>query len=421
MCMKKVLCIFLFLLLIIFPGCPDKEKQKSNDSNKVQVEKKDTKIDKKAAKVFIENYMSYVLKGDVDAMKSFYSDDLKFKIMSVPFTSNAHPVGYKMDTEEGSSGEEGGGSEESGGKDEGKGVDFKVHIYSSSKGAPYFSDDTYKYTVTMQDNKMAIDKMEKEKSTELYEKNDVLYKREGDKITGEQVISLKDMPEYITLSNTVSPGLKLPTPRDAFGPCALSPDGKDVVITTAGTPKGTASGGYAFAGIIKSEEGKQEGGEQESIKQQGGQQDAKQTMKLEGGMGGGAQQKKAGAEKGVTEEGAKQAEKKKPPSMKILDLYMGSKVNTVSFSPDGKLILVEFIPPSGLSRVRVYKSESSEPLELTIEKQFKPDRFAISSAYFTSPEELSFNVIPASDATAEEQRFKGTWQFNVKTEKLKQM
>ncbi|QCX33730.1 hypothetical protein FDN13_08460 [Caloramator sp. E03] len=411
--MKKWFCIVLIFILIFMTGCPDNEKEKSNDSNKVEVEKSEN-IDKKAANVFVNNYLTYVLKGDLNGMKSFYADDLKGQIKDVPVIANSRPVSYKMES----------GDSEEGSSNEGKTVNFKVHIYNSGQDMPYFSDDLYNYTVGLQEGKMVITKIEKEKSTEIYEKDKALYKREGDKIKGEKVLSLADMQEYISLSNTLYPGQKIPLPKDSFGPCGISPDGKSILITTKGIPKAQNISGLAvekgatcyFVGLITMKENEEE---QESIKKDTSTKDSKQVVKLEEDK-----TESKGASK--SEEGSKQQPQeeekttKEQLTVKTLDFYVGWKIKTAAFSPDGKTIMIEYIQPSGLNRIKLYKTKEGEPIELIIDKQFLPDRFGIASPYFISPQELVFTIVPAKDATSEEEKFKGQWEFDLKEQKLKQ-
>lgn len=413
--MKKWFCMFLIIILVITTGCPGNDKQKSNESNKVEVNKSENKIDKNAASAFINNYLAYVLKGDFDGMKSFYNDEVKSQIKNLPVSSNSRPVGYKIDTDDS-------GLEDN--QNEGKGVSFKVHLYNSGQDIPYFSDDLYKYTVELKNNKMVISKIEKEKSTEIYEKNKVLYKREGDKIKGEKILSLGEMPDFISLSNTLYPGQKIPLPKDGFGPCAISPDGKNILITTKGTLKPAGMSGenlksavtYAFIAILSM---KEEEDEQQSMQQNKNTKDSKQVIKLEGGgdeknkeepsQGEGSKTEAEGQGKGITE----------APSIKNLDLYVEAKIKTAAFSPDGKFIIVEYIPPSGLNRIKMYKTSEREIVELAVDKQFLPDRFGIASPSFISIEELSFKVIPAKDATSEEQKYEGIWKMDIKEQKLK--
>lgn len=402
--MKKFIFSLLIISLIFFTGCPDNEKQKSNDSNKVQVEKNEDTIDEKAAEAFMKNYLSYLLKGNIDGMKSFYSESLKSHISDIPFSASSRPVAYKMEIDE--------SSQEN--TSEGKTKSFKVNIYNCGIDIPYFSDDTYKYVVEKKEGKMAISKIEKVKSTEIFEMNKGLYKREGDKIKGEKILSLSDMPEYISLSNVGFPGQKIPLPKEAFGPCAISPDGKSIIITTKGiTKKEGKDTDYYFIGIVSMKENKDE---EESLKQN--KKDSRQVIKLEEEKGKESKEEMPSNEEGKMQEGEKA--EKAIPIIKTLDLYVGSKIKTVCFSPDGKLILTEYINPSRLNRIKMYKSKEGESMDLIIDKQFLPERFSLLSPYFISLKEIVFKVEPGKDATLEEQKFKGEWEFDFQEQKVRQ-
>ena len=222
--MKKIL-ILLIAGMFVFTGCSDKKVQKS-DVNKINV----MRTDVKAAKVFMNNYMRYVMKKNNGALRSFYGTTVKNRITDIPTSGNPHPIGYSMNE----------------GEEKENKAEFTIRIYSGNTGLPYFSDDEYKYTVAMVKGKMLIDDIMKGKTLELYEKDKQLYKREGDKLNGTPLLSLKDLPKYAVPKESASPGQKFSTPNKSFGPCAISPDGKTIVISSFDK--------NSFIGILNEEE-----------------------------------------------------------------------------------------------------------------------------------------------------------------------
>lgn len=388
--MKKLLVLPIIIFLVFSTGCPDKsDNSPKNSENKTQV----MKIDPKSAKSFMENYMGYVLKRDTGAMKSFYSPELKDKIRDIPVQSNPHPVGFKLG--EGESKE--------------KNVEFKVHIYNAFTGSPYYSDDSLKYTVTMNNGKMYIDKIEKDKTTvEVYSKGGTLYKKEGDKVIGDYIVSLQDLPDYGIPRYTSSPEQKFPIPKQSFGPCAISPDGKSIVITS--TEK------HSFLALVEGGGGKEQGKGTE-----------KETMNMQPGekkQGGGGKEQAGGGEESQqgqqTQESPseKELERVKNQTVKPIDFLLDTKVNLITFSPNGKMFAVEYLPQGKLTNILVYKGEGGDVIETKINKQFRPDRFSITNPYFSSEDKLVFTVEPVRDATKEEQSQGGTWNYDMKEEKL---
>lgn len=370
--MKKLLIIILSFMVLLFTGCPDEEKPKSDD-NKTQVKK----IDKKAAKEFMDNYMRYMLSGNNVALKSFYSDEIKEKTGSMPEITNPSPVGFKL--------------EEGENKDEE--MEFTAHIYSAASDTPYYSDDTYKYSIKIEGGKMLIDKIKKDKSTEIFAKGNVLYKRDGDKVKGEGVLTLDDLPMFSTPKGG-SEG-KYNVPRDAFGPCAIAPDDKGYIISSSGKDN-------SFIATVKMKE-------------------SMETIKLQGGEGGKQGAGSGGQGAGGQQGGQGQEQTKSNISLKPVDLYLNTKITGISFAPDGKLIAVEIVPPGGLKRVNIYKGEEWDQVKADIDKHFMKGRFAIKKPYFVENNKMVFTVEPISDATPEEQTLKGEWFYDVKGDKVNQI
>jgi hypothetical protein len=366
--MKKLM-ILIILGVFIFTGCPDKKEQKSDD-NKVNV----MRTDVKAAKVFMNNYLRFVMKKNNGALHSFYGSAVKKRITDIPETGNPHPIGYSMNE----------------GEQKEKKAEFTVHIYSGNTGMPYFSDDEYKYTVAMEKGKMRIDDITSGKSLELYEKDKQLYKKEGDKINGKPLLSLKDLPKYAVPKESASPGQKFLTPNKTFGPCAIAPDGKTIVITSFDI--------NSFIGIVNEEE-------------------SKETMEPSGGGQGGSSQ---GGGQGQSKGGGQQnAAPSTTVSLTAVDLYFSSKINNVNFSNDGKMIVTEYTSNHRPSRLQVYDSKSGEPVAISTDKQFNPNRFALIDPYFEAPNELVFTVIPIKNATPEEKKYKGDWKLDIKKGEMK--
>lgn len=370
-CMKKLVIGLLLSSMLILTGCPDK-KDSGGDENKVNV----MKTDVKAARVFMSNYLRAVMKRNNGAMYSFYGPKLRDKIKNTPSARNPHPVGYSLNE----------------GENKEKKAEFKVHIFSAITNMPYFSDDEFKYTVSMESGKMIIDDMEKGKSVELYEKNSTLYKREGDKLAGKPLASLSDLPRYAVPKESASLEQKFPVPRKSFGSLALSPDGDTAIITSYDKD--------SFIGSVNEEESKSSMRSIAVMSQPGGGQKGGGSQ---GGQGGGQEQKN---------------EKIK---LRTVDFYFNSRINNITYSPDGKTFVVEYTPKSGLRQISAYDGKSGEPVQLKSNRSFRSDRFSITDAYFTSPSELIFTIIPVPDATLEEKRFKGDWVLNMEKNELRQI
>lgn len=380
--MKKIIyTIVLIVMIFTLCGCPDKNK--GNQDNKVEVK---NKIDKKAAKEFMDNYLRTVTTGDINALDSFYSSNMKSEMKSDVKVLNPHVTGYKIETEGGS--DESEGESEKFGGDDGKEstVEYMVHIFNAYTGFPYSSDDSVLYTLKIENKKMVIDKKKITNTVDVYSLNNALYKRSEGKVKGEYVVSIIDMPEFAIPQSTLPLEVKFSVPRDAFGPCLLAPDGSSLAISS--------NGANSFAAIIKIEE-----------------KDESSSAESKATIGGG----------GNKETGNTGDASKLNATLKPVDLYVESKICNFAFSPDGKILAVETIPDYGNNKIYLYKTKEQEIINAGIDKQFKPDRFKVMSPCFLSENELEFKVSAVKSATSDELRYNGFWILNIKTKKFKQL
>lgn len=372
--MKKLLIILLTFIMLLCTGCPGGEKQKSND-NKTEVKR----IDKDAAKEFMDNYMRYMLSGNSVAIKSFYSDEIKEKTGSIPSATNPSPVGFKLEK----------------GESKKENIEFTAHLYSASTETSYYADDTYKYTIKLKDGKMLIDKIEKKKSIEMFSKGNTIYKKEGDKVEGEPIVSLDDMPLFAAPKGAGE--AKYNVPRSSFGPCAIAPDNKSFIVSSSGDDN-------SFIASIK-------------------MKDSEETVNIQTAQGD-KQNKDGGGQESAgkqSEDQGQQQQSKANITLNPIDLYINTKITGISFAPDGKLVVVEIVPPGGLTRVNIYKGGEWEPVKTDIDRHFKKGRFSIKKPYFVEENKMLFIVEPIKDATLEEQTQKGEWFYDIKGDKISQV
>jgi hypothetical protein len=453
--LKKLLMVPLVILFMFFTvGCPDKAESKGDTEEKTKTKK----IEVKSADLLMENYMRFLMIGNRGAMKSFYSAGLKKKLRIKASSADILPAGFSV-------GEADMMMEK---------ANYKVNIYNSNRKGAYFSNDEFKYVVKIEGNKLVIDDISKEKSTELFKDGNYLFKRMDEKIKGDKIISLQDLPNYITAKEASAVEQKFPMPKKNFGPCALSPDGKVIVFST--TDKSS------FLGILNENE---EGSEQSSaltfpltastelqvkkakiksatatatatesrmnranstaslevaamapasepqmattstveagisveplamsVLQQEGKDKQKSSGGQDQGAGGGNEQQNEGAGAGN--------DNSSKYKIKTVDLYFNSEIRNIAFSQDGKLFVVEYRPNPGLSKIAVYKSESGDKYALKSTQQFSASRFSFTNPYFASPKELVFTLIPTSIASATEVKSKGDWRLDLEKGTLRQ-
>lgn len=373
MCMKRLVFIVLAIFIIVFPSCSSKSKnEEKKNENKEQV----MKIDQKQASTFIDNYLRYVLKGDYSNLSGYYSEKLTSSIHEVKPQSNPRPVAFKI----------------SEGEFEKDKAEFKVTIFNAYDNKPYFSVDFFKYGIIMENDKMLIDSIDKENSIEIYEQDKSLFKRDKYSGKSEKIFTLKDLPPFVYSKQTVREQ-KYQVPKQMFGPCAVSEDGKSILVSSIGTD--------SYLGYIKITETK------EAFKVAQGEEEKKQDS-------GKAQ----GEEEQTKEEESK--ETKTTFTIKDIDFYFNSTITSIIFSPNGQNLVVEVKDKNGMSYLNLY-SVSGEKLDLKLERRFPKDRFSLTKPYFVSENEVVFTVIPSKNATDEESKLKGDWMVEIQKGDINQI
>jgi uncharacterized membrane protein YgcG len=441
--LKRLLSVALVILLMFFTlGCPDKKESNGDNEDKTSVKR----IEIKSANLLMENYMRFLMIGNHGAMKSFYSAGLKKKLKIKAVSADVLPAGYSVGEAEIMM----------------EKANYKVNIYNSNRKGAYFSDDEFKYVVKQEGNKLVIDDISKEKSTELFKEGKSLFKRMDEKLKGDKIISLTDLPNYITAKEASSVEQKFPMPKKDFGPCALSPDGKTIVFSStdkssfigilkenedtgdsastststvvssvrmkaktktngeaailASAPEAleksvTATASTAEAGVtIETLEtlamSRVQQGEKDKQKSSGNQE---QGSGSSSGSGSGQENSSGGS-----------SSESSNYKIKTVDLYFGSEIKNITFSQDGKLFVVEYRPSGGQSKIAVYISESGEKYILKSNQQFSTSKFSFTNPYFASPKELIFSLTPTSKASSAEIKFKGDWRLDIEKGILKQ-
>lgn len=374
--MKKFMVIALSLTLLFASGCSQKkEENKEKSDNKEQV----MKIDSKQAKTFIDNYLRYVLKGDVSVLPSYYTEKLKIAVKDLKMATNPRPVGYSV---------------EEGETDKNR-AEFKVTIFNAHDALPYYSADFFKYAVILDKDKMLIDAIDKENSIEIYEQDKTLFKRDKDSGKGTKVFTLKDLPTFVYSKESVREQ-KYQVSKDKFGPCAITQDGKSIAVSSIGK--------NSYVGYVKIEESKEAFNETKKIAQ-------------------GDEKKKDSSESGE-QQGQQQTQEKEEEKIKFttkdIDYYFDSVINSVIFSPSGQTLVVEIKDKIGMSYINFYKT-SGEKMDLKLENRFQRGRFSLTKAYFVSDNEVVFSVVPAKDATDEEAKLKGEWTIDLEKGEVNQI
>lgn len=215
---KKYICIILSMILCLdmascslrkaSPAPPKKPNEKKEDADKP---------DKNEGKKLLEQYLRALIIRDSARISSFYSESLKQQAVNFSTQPNPHPNGFTIDSVE---------------EKEGK-LQAKVKLLSVYTAEPYFSSDSSSFTIIKEKGSYVIDKIEQEKTTEIVQKENALFMKEGGDVKGKEIIKLAELPGY-AVPQGATPDQKYPVGKDRFGPIAGDAEGKKLAVTTVG-------------------------------------------------------------------------------------------------------------------------------------------------------------------------------------------
>lgn len=109
------------------------------------------------------------------------------------------------------------------------------------------------------------------------------------------------------------------------------------------------------------------------------------------------------------------AEKKQ---VKPLDLFFEGNAQSIMWSQDGKFIVVEMANKTGAKYLYIYDVEKEKRIDDPMKNVMKPDKYSINNSYWTSDNQLIFNVAGVSNLTADEQKKTGAYKLDVKNVSL---
>lgn len=218
--MKKLIFIFLSLFIVLNAVSCNKSQVQPQDKlvQEKSDESGDEKLDKEQGKKILNEYLRCLILRDNDKINTYYSEKLKQEAGNFAPKPDPHPNGFKVDS-----------VEEKEGKLQGKATLLSVYT-----GQPYFSSDENIYTIIKEKSGYVIDKIEQSKSTEIVEKDKLLFLKEGGDVKGKEIIKIDDFNGYM-VPQGATPDRKYTIGRDGFGPIAGDAKGKKLAISTLGT------------------------------------------------------------------------------------------------------------------------------------------------------------------------------------------
>lgn len=369
--MKKIIrTIFLITLIISFTACGSGKSSKSSSSDSFDI---------KIATNIVDTYMKYLLKNDTDNAKKLYSAKLAKDEKSV-LTNTEKIVGYSI-TETNESG---------------KDASIKVRVARSNDNKPVASLDEYTIAVKKEGTDYKIDEIKNEIQKEVFSDYSGIRLRSRNNTNTNLLIDGEGIPQFTFSKDDKASLYKLQVPKSNFGAASFSYDGDKLAFTTYDKDY--------FIGIV---------GIDETMATQGGGGKGDQSG---GGAGGGA-----GGQ--GSPQGVQQIKPRETPIGKdsvVIDLLKGAKVEFMSFSQDGKFLLVQYSKSGNIRCIRLYKADNGDLIPVKFEEKYPLDKVEV---VFSSYDEntLNYEVIAKPAATKEMTGDIGKWQMNLKDFKMKKI
>ena len=373
---KYIISLVTILFLLNILACGGSNGNKDTDN----------KFEMKKAESLVDIYMKNLIKGDVEAIKKVLTDQLSNDAENV--TKSALNVkGYSMD-ESYQVGDTG---------------IFKVKVASTAANISRTTLDTYTIKVIVENWNYKISQINVAYEKESYFENYGLRLRKDNSVKTDLLIDSDGIPQYGYSKEDKANINKIEIPRTDFGNIIFGYSGDSIAISTR-------NNSITFLGIVKISNG--------SVSTASGSQ---------GGAGGGTAQ--GGAAQGGAASGAQgesnpsqgTGPREIPLGKEIssLDVLTNSKVDFMVFSPDEKLLLVQYTN-NDMKGIKVYISENGELIPFKFEENFNINNVDIVFSNFDK-DNLYFEVIPKESKKNIEKSTAGTWQMDLKKFKVKKV
>jgi hypothetical protein len=351
-----------------FIGCKSNKKEESKESTET--------FDMKAATNVTDTYMKYLMKGDMDNSKRFYSKELA-KSSAPEENKNLKIFGYNLsDTSE-----------------VGKSGVFKLRVSRSDVTRPFASLDEYSVKVSKEGTDYKVSETENSVQKEAFTDGDQLRLRNKNNVSTNLVIDLGSIPNFAFSKDDKSNIQKIPVPRTRFSVVNFAYGGDNLAIATEDKD--------SYIALIKIDE----------------------SLAVQGDKGGGGEEggKEGGGKSGESTGGSKTKEKPIGKEITNLDVLKDSKVELISFSPEEKHVAVQYTSQSGAGHcIRIYKMDGGDMIPFKFEDKYPLDKVdVVISSY--DKDAINYDVIAKKPGDKTVANSIGKWQLSLKDFKEKKM
>ena len=361
-----IFTITLMIIPVILAGCKSNKKEESKESA--------DSFDMKAASNVADTYMKYLMKGDLENSKKFYSKDL-LKNSGLDVNKSLKIFGYNLSDI----------------SEVGKSGIFKMKVSRSDTTKTFGSLDEYSIKIAKEESDYKISETNDNIQKEAFIEGDQIRLRNKNNVSTNLIIDLGSIPNFAFSKDDKTNIDKIPVPRTKFGIINFSYGGDNLAISTENKD--------SYIAIIKIDE----------------------SMAVQSDTGG--DEKGGGKEGGKAgESGGGSKTKEKPIGKEIttLDLLKDSKVEFMSFSPEEKHIAIQYTKSGDGHCIRVYKMDGGDLIDFKFEDKYPLDKVdVVFSSY--DKETINYDVIPKKAGDKAVTNIIGKWQLSLKDFKEKKM
>lgn len=308
--MKKYFCYIISLILIFsLTGC---EGKKSSDNTSMD------KFDINEAISITKEYLDNVIKGEPGKNNELLSQDVSDKDINVDLKNELAITNYDIYEY----------------NELGKSTSVKVYISRNDKIRPYSSVDTMSIKVIKVDDEYKIDKIINLNEREVYVDGDTIKYRDKEDVKTKVILKTKNLPEFAFNKYLTANSVKIPVERGAFDKITLGISGENLAVSTY------KDNSFIFLVNIKQTQETVNGSKSSNGQQQG-----------ESGDTGEREENYIGKE------------------IKETGILFNKKVEEMSFSPDGRYLVVQYTSPKENS-IAIYDVKGNEEAYLGLDKKF---------------------------------------------------
>jgi hypothetical protein len=351
--LKKLLSSLLILFYVFsFTACTKKDQEEKPKVNGFEI---------KTATNVVESYMNFIMKEDYESAKKLYTKDLFRKASNMPI-SDIKVKGYKV-TE---------------GNEVGRSGVFKVRTTRTDMASSLSCLDEYTIKIVKDGAEYKVSEVNSIPQKEAFVEGLGIRFRDKKNIKTNLIIDKAGLPKYAYSRNDGVQIYKILVPTKEFSSINFDYEGERIAISTYNK--------NSFIGVVNIDE----------------------SLAVQGEAPKGSEQQPQGG-------GSAVMAKEKPIGKELIpvDLLMDCRVDFMTFSLDGKFLIVQYIKEDLGKCIRVYRADSGESIPVNFEKDYPIAKVQIIFSSF-GEDAMTYEVIPKSNLNSSETDIVGKWKLNLK-------